>query len=64
MKKLLINIIKLFIGAFSAIILPTLLLGGITYWIEQSFGMQSIIGYIWLALVWWLSLNFIKNVEK
>lgn len=59
--KLLKEIISLLIGSIPVIVLPTLLLGGITYWIEQSFGFNSVISYLWFALIWWLSLNYLKK---
>lgn len=59
--KIFREIVSIIAGAFCAIILPTLLLGIITYWIEQSYGLNSMQSYLWFALIWWLSLNFIKN---
>lgn len=59
--KILKEMLDIIIGLMQVIIIPTVLLGGISYWIEQCFGLNSIQGYLWFALVWWLSLNFIKK---
>lgn len=51
---------KLFKGAVFTLVVPTLILGLGTYGVVRLFGCNSVQLYIWVALVWWLSINYIK----
>lgn len=62
--KFLKEIFNLGSSAFVAIILPTILLGGVSYYVYEQFGTWSPQMCLWFALVWWLSLNYVVILLK
>ena len=70
--KFLKELFVLFVGAIPTIILPTLMFGFITNWIEVNFTFKSIQFYCWVGLLLWLGINYmlisikgyLKNIFK
>lgn len=53
------EIFMLLVSSIPTIIIPTLLFGYITNWIEINFTFKSIQFYCWVGLLIWLGINYV-----
>lgn len=64
MKNILIEILSVLCGVFVTLVLPIGIIGGVAFLIKERYGLGSFQFYLWIAMAWWVSINYMKENKK